>query len=95
MDIDGAKYVKENCEHYSVRPIKMVLDNDKTKKIQEIKKSKYNITTKIFCNNDISYYDYNTNVSAYITYTYLFVLGKNIDYEYVLKIINNTKYVHK
>ena len=73
----------------------MVLNKNKTEKIQEIKNSVYNITTKILCNDDISYYDYNTNTSAFIAYTYLFVLGKNVDSNKILSIINTQKYIHK
>ena len=95
LDKDGALYVKKNCKNYTLRPIKMVLNKNKTEKIQEIKNSVYNITTKILCNDDISYYDYNNNTSAFITYTYLFVLGKNVNSNKILSIINNQKYIHK
>ena len=70
-------------------PIKIVLDNIKTTKIQEAKKSKYNIIIKKCCSDDLNYYGYDRNKSVYITYSYLFVLCKNVDHDYVK---NNTKY---
>ena len=94
VDKDGAKHIQKNCPDYQKRPIKIVLSNDVTQKISDIKKSKFNITTKIFCNNDISYFDYNTNKSAFITYTYLFVLGVNICFNKVKNIIDKTNYVY-
>lgn len=94
VDKDGAKHIQKNCPDYLKRPIKFVLSNDVTQKISDIKKSKFNITTKIFCNNDISYFDYNTNKSAFITYTYLFVLGVNICFNKVKNVIDNTNYVY-
>tara|TARA_Y100000389_G_scaffold202648_1_gene248556 strand:+ start:3545 stop:4768 length:1224 start_codon:yes stop_codon:yes gene_type:complete len=94
VDKDGAKHIQKNCPEYQKRPIKIVLSNDVTQKISDIKKSKFNITTKIFCNNDISYFDYNANKSAFITYTYLFVLGVNICFNKVKNVIDNTNYVY-
>ena len=94
VDKDGANYVQKNCAEYKKRPIRFVLKNDVTQKISLIKKSKFNITTKIFCNNDITYFDYNTNKSAFITYTYLFVLGVNICFNKVKNVIDNTNYVY-
>ena len=94
VDKDGANYVQKNCAEYQKRPIRFVLKNDVTQKISLIKKSKFNITTKIFCNNDITYFYYNTNKSAFITYTYLFVLGVNICFNKVKNIIDKTNYVY-
>lgn len=94
LDKFGAKYVQKNCVEYNKRPIKIVLNNELTSKFQDIRDSKFNITTKIFCNNDLSYFDYNSNKSAFITYTYLFVLGVNICFNKVRNIIDNTEYVH-
>lgn len=93
VDKDGAKYIHKNCPEYQKRPIRIVLSNDVTQKISDIKNSKFNITTKIFCNNEISYFDYNTNKSAFITYTYLFVLGVNICFNKVKNVLDNTNYV--
>ncbi len=93
VDKDGAKYIQKNCSDYQKRPIRIVLSNDVTQKISDVKNSKFNITTKIFCNNEISYFDYNTNKSAFITYTYLFVLGVNICFNKVKNVLDNTNYV--
>jgi hypothetical protein len=96
LDIDGANFVKHNCIHYNKRPIKMVLKKNKTSQIDVIKNSKFNIITKIFCDNDLSYFDYNTICSVPITYTYLFVLGSHtLDFSKIRNIINNTTYVYK
>lgn len=94
VDKYGAKYVKKHCVNYNVKPIRYVMSDKESKSLDMLRNSDYNIITKIFCNDEFSYYDYFTNRSAFVSYTYMFVLGVNVNKDKILSVINKTNYIY-